>query len=690
MADKRYVSDVPGVKENDVWRKFVKCEMVVDKDRLQHLISDFKSQECKILAIDTETTSLDFVNCDVVGYSFCFGTSKAYYIPLKHKVGKIYPDFQGAFDMLAEMMHYAEKTLMYNYQWDARILRRCGIDLSKIVHFDVMALIWNLDTNIPLPSLKDSSLKYLGVKTKTFTEVTGDANSDFSFVPSEEAYDYAAIDAWLTFMLYKRFTPFYEQNKLIVSLDNEFARSMMWLEEQSVSIDINRAKKISLDYGHRIDEMKKLIYAEAGRVFDIDSPAQLSDVMISNGIPLTMRTPKTNRFSTKADAINNLAGDYPFVKMIQEYRTVTNELSKNVVPFLKIRKDTCNFKYIVFKVPTGRLSSGGVKSTKTKNKGDFFIQGNAQSTPKPKSTYYRMIPCSGSGDSEPSVLGYTYKMVEDKHLPNVVEGQKDINVRQLITTRKDHLLVSIDHVSQELVLAGNVSGDNAFIGPLSRGEDLHTDFSDRAFGKESYSESTRKDSKGCNFLMLYGGSAWALKKLLPHKSDLECQEMLDVWERLHVQYLNYNKKCSETARKTGFVKTQFGRIRRVGFWYKSYLKKDHYFADRTVKNTQIQGLGADIMRYYICKFYNKYTKDPFYKDKVRFVLSLHDEFVSSVTKDPKYFTDIVLDIGKLMCDMPFNWPVPLTVSYSFGHDWGSLFPFIYKDEKWTPDYLNKD
>ena len=689
MRDKRYISDVPIVKENDSWRSLVSMGMVIDRDKFKNLASLFKQQDKKVIAIDTETSSLDFENCIIVGFSICFDTTHSYYIPLRHKVGKNYPDIKEAFDILFEILYIADIVLMYNYQWDARILRRCGINLDKIIHFDVMALIWNLDTNVPLPSLKQSALNYLGVKGETYTEVAEQANLDFSYVPSEKGYYYAAGDSWMTFILYKRFKSFYEKNKLIISLDNKIAHVMMKLEEQPIYLDINKAKNLALEYKSHIEEIKNLIYKETGQIFDINSPSQLADVMTSNGIPLTMKTKKTNRFSTKAEAIDALADDYPLVKIIQKYRTVTSELSKNIIPFIETKKDHCRFKYTIYKVVTGRFSSGGVKNTKTKKMGYFFISVNVHSIPKPKPAYYRMIPCSGSDNNKPSVLGYTYTLTDDKSLPDVVEGKKPGNAREILIAPKGHLVACIDHAGQELVLAGNVSGDTAFINPLKRGEDLHRDFSDRAFGKDKYSEDTRKNAKGCNFGLLYGGNSWTLKKKLTDKTDEECQEMVNVWEKLHIQYLNYNKKCSEVARKTGFVRSQFGRIRRVAYWYKSYLKKDHYFADRTVKNTQIQGLGADIMRFYLCKFYDKYGKDPFYKDKVNFMVSLHDEFNFSIIKDSRYFTDIVLGVGKLMCDLPFNWPVPLTVNYSFGPNWGMLFPFEYKDGNWAPKYINK-
>jgi DNA polymerase-1 len=277
------------------------------------------------------------------------------------------------------------------------------------------------------------------------------------------------------------------------------------------------------------------------------------------------------------------------------------------------------------------------------------------------------------------VFGYSFVSCERED-SKAVEGYDRNNVRRIFLPRPDHYCVSIDYAAQELKIAGNVSGDRAFIDPFLNGVDLHEDTAIKMFGRTD--KALRKLAKVANFALLYLGNDYTLRKSIPEKSDLERLEIYEAWCKVHSGWLSYVDSRYNAACKTGYIVAPSGRIRRIGYWASSYDRGDNNFAKRTVSNDLIQGSAGDIMRIALIRLYTDVLTNQRYEGKVFFMSSVHDELDLSITKEPNMFTEIVDKVCEIMVDVPFakDWEVPLTVEPSVGINWGHQLS-MYKNEK---------
>jgi len=678
---RRYQTDLPSAKTLENWRSLVEMQAVKSVAHMLEIYAQFTKMGSPDIAIDTETTSLSTIDADLVGISFCFEPKKAWYIPLTHRVGTnaitSEDDFREMLTLVYAMAYASSRSLWFNCPYDFRILRKYGFDPLKTSHLDIQDVVWNLDTNINLPSLKWASEYFLGVTVKTYAETAGKV-IDFSYVDAEDAVEYAATDAWTTFMLRVRFREFHERIKFIIEVDNELKRAMMYLEETPLYINKHQAEEMRKVTEAEIEVIKKEVFEIIGQPIQLNAPAEVASAMVACGVPLTVTTPKGKRLSTKEDVIADFKDDHPIVAKVLEYRGLIKRLSSYIMPFLKMDKDYVFISYKLNAAPTARLASG---SESKKNKGTkMFMPFNIQSTIKPKPAYYlsSVAPCQ----TDETVLGYEFSQCE-RDTPNAIEGYEQKNIRRFFRPHPDHYCLSIDYDSEELRICGNITGDRTFLDAFIAGEDPHVATAKRMF--EVYDMANRKIAKNCNFSLLYLGNAWTLKGYLPDKTIEELQVFVDKWLSVHVQHMKYLASSAAYARKTGFTTTLLGRIRRVGTWYKSPQKRDWGFADRTVMNTQVQGLAGDIMRVVLVRLFREIYLNPRYEGKVHFMSSLHDEVNFSVTKDPAWFTEIYQKISHIMTDLPFDWEVPLTVSPSVGVDWGMLFPFTFENNMWVPE-----
>lgn len=668
----KYVSDIPIVPVRNDWRSLFDLVLVESIDQLKSIRDEFRLLGCPPMATDTENTSLSFIQADLVGFSFCFQNRVAYYVPVGHQLGVNLP-LDEAVAIWKEMCEEAELVLYFNYRYDMRIQRKYGFDPWKVKHFNVQSLIWNLDTNLRMPSLKDSALNYLGIVMTTFEDLVGELEN-ISFLSADNVADYAAADALATFLLYVRFKDFLENNQFINFLDNELERVLMFLEEVDVRLNMETIRALQQVKLGEIENKAAEIYEECRREFNIKSPEQVTEVLLNMGVPLTKKT-KTG-FSTDVKALTPFKHRYPVVQKILDYKSLRTIMDSYITPFLKYFEEygseICHVKYNTTVAPTGRLSGG---KDKKEIKDGFFLPVNIHSMPKPSPAYY--LPKRSSDPA--NILGWIF-IPCDKKTPGAVEGKEAMSNRKVFQPEEGYYVLSIDYDSEELVIAANLSDDMVWLEPMIKGEDSHKAVAIAMVGAENYNEEVRKVAKTINYGGLYYGNEYTFKAKLPDKSIEELRLYYDKWCRAHKAYWDYMKKCNMLASKTGFIKTQLGRIRRVGHYYRT----NPEFADKTVANTQIQGLAADIIRLVLINLYRKVFTNPIYYDKIKFMATMHDEVDFSITKNRDDFTKSALAVSAVMNDLPFNWKKPLTTSLSVGNDWGSIFPFEYINEEWVP------
>jgi DNA polymerase I-like protein with 3'-5' exonuclease and polymerase domains len=386
---KHWVGAVPKIEN---WYKNFNFVLV---ESMEDLESIFKDKKDYYMAFDTETTGLDFEEIDLVGYSFCLDGKTAYYVPVYHfqydgNLGEESVKF------IYERMCEAKKVFMYNMRYDARIMEYYGykenkadldkrrwmyakFDMSKVDYYDVSVPVWLADTNQKYPSLKWSSLHFLGIEQLHFDEVIENAGSFFYLNPSEneDTVFYAAADALCTFLLATATVKYFTEAKHSAKFDNLMLYPLLHYENERIWLDGDVLKNLYITATDRVDKMERDVYAMIGGQINLNSPVQVAQAFERLGIDTGERTSKgTMSVGIKilADLPKEYVEKFPALKSYINYKKTAKLISSYIKPLLKEyeRRGYCRFAYKTTEVPTGRLASG------KDGKNSFFSPINAQ------------------------------------------------------------------------------------------------------------------------------------------------------------------------------------------------------------------------------------------------------------------------------------------------------------------------
>jgi DNA polymerase I-like protein with 3'-5' exonuclease and polymerase domains len=642
--------------------------------------------------------------------------------------------------ILSEMVYTAERVLFYNAPFDLRVLRKYSFDDMKINQFDVMALVWNVDTNWKMPSLKDTSVHFLGFKYLKFKDLLKQINNDpnnfkltspdeeedfksIAFLTPEQVVSYAASDAICTYFLFLRFHRFYQENKFIVDLDSNFERVFMHLEETPIALDVELYQQMYEQKTKEIEASKNKFFDIVGREnikkmfgseenFNMNSNDDLGKVLYEIlHIPVEKKITGTKtkkvRYILNEDVLTPLTKEYPILKDLIEYRGLMHDRGTYLQPFIDNNKPHGFFHYFTHQNPTGRLQGVGEKPKAGET--PVFLRMQPQNILKPEAAFFTGEFVYGKytpNERPQEILGWNFKPATKEQLDvlkernkkgqetkdlKIVEGYKLPNLRQIIKPHPGHIVLSIDYSGQEIVVCANLSGDKAFLEPLMQGIDPHKYVAEMMFGKENYTKDLRKIAKQCNFGCIYLGTEYALQKSIPDKTLEELKEYVQKWRIAHKEYFDYLRQLFFIAKKNGYVKSPLGRHRRVATWFNSPDWKEVHFGEKTVANSPVQGTGGDIIRLILIRIYLEVIRNPKYIGHVHFMSTVHDEVNYSIDPDPEYFYEIAGKIIEITEDLPFNYPpfnwrVPLKAGISLGPSWGELYPFKIKDGLWLPKW----
>lgn len=386
---KHWVGAVPKIEN---WYKNFNFVLV---ESMEDLESIFKDKKDYYMAFDTETTGLDFEEIDLVGYSFCLDGKTAYYVPVYHfqydgNLGEESVKF------IYERMCEAKKVFMYNMRYDARIMEYYGykenkadldkrrwmyakFDMSKVDYYDVSVPVWLADTNQKYPSLKWSSLHFLGIEQLHFDEVIENAGSFFYLNPSEneDTVFYAAADALCTFLLATATVKYFTEAKHSAKFDNLMLYPLLHYENERIWLDGDVLKNLYITATDRVDKMERDVYAMIGGQINLNSPVQVAQAFERLGIDTGERTSKgTMSVGIKilADLPKEYVEKFPALKSYINYKKTAKLISSYIKPLLKEyeRRGYCRFAYKTTEVPTGRLACG------KDGKNSFFSPINAQ------------------------------------------------------------------------------------------------------------------------------------------------------------------------------------------------------------------------------------------------------------------------------------------------------------------------
>jgi DNA polymerase-1 len=608
----RFLQEISGLeKEEKVNYKIVKSE-----DELKNLISALK--KAGEFALDTETTSLNPIEAELVGISLSYKEKEAFYVPVAHvdKKSNLDPDAVIK-DLKGILKDESIKKVGHNLKYDLEVLRRCDLDL-KGIHFDTMIASYLLNPSFRQHNLDYLALEHLDHKMIPITDLIGSGKKQKSFaqVIVKDACDYSCEDVDFTLRLKESFSPklsLLSLEKLFFEVELPLIEVLADMEMTGVSIDSTHLNKLSHKMKGQLDGLTSQIYDLAGREFNINSPQQLSQVLFEDlKLSPVRKTAKRTGLSTDIGVLEILAKEHPLPGLLLEYRQLSKLKSTYVDTLPKLVNQRTKRIHTSFNqtvTATGRLSS-----------------------------------------SDPNL----------QNIPIRTDLGKQIR-KAFVPRDKNHLLLSADYSQVELRILAHFSQDHTLMNAFKKGEDIHNRTASEVFGVriDRVTKEQRAIAKTTNFAVIYGVSAYGLSQ----QTDMSVQEsamFIDVYFKRYPKVKEYIEQMIELTQKQGFVTTLLGRRRYIPEINSSNRQKRE-FAERTAINTPIQGSAADLIKVVMIDIHKTLKKF-----KSRMILQVHDELVFDVHKDE---LDEVKDMVKDKMENTVDLEVPVKVDIGVGKSW---------------------
>lgn len=573
----------------------------------------------KEIAVDTETTSLDALEADLVGISLTDRARIGYYIPLGHTTDSdMNLPRDESLKLLKKLFENPRvQKFGQNIKYDFHVLRRCGIEIAPI-GFDTMVASYVIDPSARDKSLNFLAMKYFDYQMQPITDLIGSGKNQKTFdtVPVDKATFYAAEDADYTFRLRGELAPLIDDhgmNNLYYNIELPLISVLADMEFEGIRIDTGFLGKLSGEMETRIDRLKKKIYSVAGTEFNINSTQQLSHILFEKlGLPTKGRTAKKTGYSTDVKVLEELAELHEFPKLVLDYRQLTKLQSTYIdaIPRL-VRKDSgrvhTSFNQTI--ATTGRLSS-----------------------------------------TDPNL----------QNIPVRTEEGREIR-KAFIPRDTSHVLLVADYSQIELRILAHYSEDKGLIKAFRNREDIHARTAAEVYGVDigKVTPEMRRAAKTANFAVIYGVTAYGLSQ----QSELnleESREFIDTYFERYPGIRDYMEKMKKTARDIGYVTTLFNRRR--------YLPEIHsknfnvrQFAERIAINTPIQGTAADMIKVAMIKIHRKMAGM-----RSKMVLQVHDELVFDTHKDE---LSTVREIVAEGMEKAMKIKVPIVVDLGVGDNW---------------------
>ena len=578
-------------------------------------------QRAELVAFDTETTSLDYMQAEIVGVSFCVQPGRAAYVPLAHTYPGA-PDQLNREDVLARLKPLLEDPrhakLGHHLKYDAHVLRNHGIELRGMA-FDSMLESYVLNSTATRHDLDSTALKYLGVETIHYEDVAGKGAKQLSFndVPVDKAAEYSAEDSDVALRLHRALWPQLEAVPALAKLYREVEQPLvpvlLDMEHLGVLIDVNMLRKQSQELAKSLVELERRAHEVAGQSFNVDSPKQLQELLFGKlGLPVKRKT-ATGQPSTAEDVLEELAADYELPRVILEYRglaklrsTYTEKLPGQVDP------------------RTGRVHT----------------------------SYHQAIAATGRLSST------------DPNLQNIpIRTPEGRRIRQAFVPPPGHVIMAADYSQIELRIMAHLSGDASLLKAFAEDRDIHQATAAEVFGAspEQVTNDQRRAAKAINFGLIYGMSAFGLARQLGIDRGA-AQRYVDLYFERYPGVKRYMDETRAAAREQGFVETVFGRrlylpdIRSPNAQMRQY-------AERSAINAPMQGTAADIIKRAMITVHEWLGTA---KHGARLVMQVHDELVLEV---PEAAVDEVRAGLEARMSAAAQLRVPLKVETGTGANW---------------------
>ena len=578
-------------------------------------------QSSPLIAFDTETTSLNYMEAQIVGVSFSVESGKAAYVPVAHDYldAPKQLDRDAVLQALKPILEDPNKQIVgQNLKYDQSVLARYDIQIANIC-FDTMLESYVLNSVGSKHDMDTLADRHLGVKTTSFEDIAGKGAKQLRFnqIDITTAAPYAAEDADITLRLHQQLFGQLLTQPSLLSLYNRVERPLVdvlsRIERTGVMIDPAQLAKQSIELGETISRMEVQAHEIAGETFNLGSTKQLGEILYNKlGIPVKKKTPK-GAPSTAEPALIELAEEYELPQVILQYRSATK-----------------------------------LKSTYV----DKLPQLINPSTNRVHTSYHQAVTATGRlSSSDPNLQNIPIRTAEGRR------------IRQAFVAPPGYVMLAADYSQVELRIMAHLSGDKGLIAAFSAGEDIHRATAAEVFGllpMEVDAESRRK-AKAINFGLIYGMGAFGLAKQI-NVGRKDAQAYIERYFERYPGVADYMERIRAQAADQGYVETLYGRRLYLPD-INSTNGMRRQAAERTAINAPMQGTAADIIKRAMIAVDKWLVADDV---DARVVMQVHDELVLEVKEEQAQ--QVAISLCKIMSQAA-DLDVPLVADYGIGMNW---------------------
>ena len=588
-------------------------QLIDNEDKRNELRTKLITSE--ILSLDTETTSTDPINAELVGMSFSIQENEAYYVPIpanQDEALKIVNEFKEVFENKQSLK------VGQNIKYDMLVLSNYGIELQGPM-FDTMIAHYVLQPELRhnMDYLAEIYLNYQTIHIEELIGSKGKNQGNMRDLPPEAIYKYACEDADVTLKLYhilKKELDEHQVSSLFYDIEMPLVPVLAYMERNGVRINTETLKESSLHFTSRMQEIEKEVHQLAGMDFNIASPKQVGEVLFDKlKIVTKAKKTKTGQYVTSEEVLESLRGKHEIVGKILEHRGLKKLLGTYIdaLPLLvnpKTGKIHTSFNQTV--TATGRLSS-----------------------------------------SNPNL----------QNIPIRNEDGKEI--RKAFIPEDGCEFFSADYSQIELRIMAHLSGDKNMIEAFREGNDIHAATAAKIYkiAIEEVTREQRSKAKTANFGIIYGISVFGLAERM-NVPRSEAKELIDGYFETYPHIKEYMDKSIAVARENGYIETIFGRKRFLPD-INSHNAVVRGYAERNAINAPIQGSAADIIKVAMVKIYQRFMQENI---RSKMILQVHDELNFSVYPDEK---EKVQQIVIEEMEKAYAMQVPLRADCGWGNNW---------------------
>ena len=590
-------------------------QLIDTKEKRADLIKMLSSE--KSISFDTETTSIDANQAELVGLSFSVKAKEAFYIPLPE-------DYEDCKNVVQEFKPILEsskiKMIGQNIKYDVLVMKWYDIEVEGDF-FDTMITHYLLEPDLRhnMDYISESYLKYTPVSITSLIGKKGKGQLTMREVPLDKITEYAAEDADITLQLKEVLEPKIKEEKLddlYYKMEAPLIKVLAEMEYNGIRVDGDFLGTYSKELELEIAKKEKNIYEQAGVEFNIASPRQVGEVLFDKlKIKYRWRKTKTGQYSTDEDKLSELAPNNPIIQEILNFRA-----------FAKLKSTYVDALPKMINAKTGRIHS----------------------------SFNQALAATGRLSSN------------NPNLQNIpIKTEDGRRVREAFIPRdEDHFLLAADYSQIELRLIAEISKDEAMMEAFQAGHDIHTATAAKVYGKtlEEVSADERRNAKTVNFSIIYGAGATNLSRQLGIKRA-ESKELIETYFTQYHGLRKYMDETVEFARENGYVKTLMGRKRYLrDIDSRNSLARSN--AERIAVNMPIQGSAADMIKIAMINIHEVFKKKNF---KSKMILQVHDELVFDVHKSELDEIKALVE-DKMKNAMP-DLNVPILVGMGVGNNW---------------------